>query len=168
MAAASSSNSALIASFVFSLPLFPAVQSMSLLAAHWSIILSPGFSFTTSMDTALPPFPSMMLMIPSRGQGDARECFGLDDQIIKRVLQVIESLALLQFSASLAIPLVALDSFHMGDQAGRLAASPVFRGHRLTTPHGPVDVGSAIPTNEGHVYYAFTFAPLGAWGLCAQ
>jgi hypothetical protein len=50
------------------------------------------------------------------------------DQFVKRLLQVIELLAFFSFSPALVIPFVALDRVHLGDQAGRLAASPVFRG----------------------------------------
>jgi hypothetical protein len=110
----------------------------------------------------------MMLMISSRGQGIAREGISLDDQIIKRFLQVIELPALRLFSRAVAFSLVALNSFHSANQAGRLAASTVFRGNLSTLPDGPVDVGAAIPMNEGHVYYTPTFAPLRALGLCMQ
>jgi hypothetical protein len=84
------------------------------------------------------------------------------DQFVKRVVQVIELLAFFSFSPALVIPFVALDRVHLGDQAGRLAASPVFRGDLSTLPNRPVDVGSAIPMNEGHAYYTFAFAPRGA------
>jgi hypothetical protein len=110
----------------------------------------------------------MMLMIPSRGQGVAREGLRLFDHLVNRVLEFVSFAAFFLLRPALIISLIAVDGFHLADQAGALAAPSVFRGHFATPSNGTVDVGSAIPANYGNVYYAFWVAPLQASVLCMQ
>jgi hypothetical protein len=101
-----------------------------------------------------------MLMIPSRGQCLACEGLALPDQLVNRSLQFVQFATFFLFAPALEIPLIALYGFHSGDEAGAFTTPPVFRCHPAISPNGSVDVGSATPMNDGHVYYAFRDAPL--------
>ncbi len=127
---------------MFSFPFLPAAMSINLPTTHSSSIFCSGVALTTSYDTSFPPFPPIMLMIPGGGQGVADEGLGLFDQLVKRLLQVVEFMTLFLFPPSIVIPFVALDGVHLGDQAGRLTASPVFRSDPPTPPNGSINIGS--------------------------
>ncbi len=107
-------------------------------------------------------------MIPTRGQGVACKGFDLFDHFVKGLVQVFQFAAVFTLTPSLVIRLVALNSLHLSDLAGRLAASPVFRCDSATPPNGSVDLGPAIAISQRHVYYTPTFAPLRLASACMQ
>lgn len=71
-------------------------------------------------------------------------------KVVQGSLQVVEPLSLFAFALPLLIPLDGVHAVHRGDEPGRLTAAPILAGDATASPHGSVEVGTAVAVDDCH------------------
>jgi hypothetical protein len=104
----------------------------------------------------------MMLVESRRRQGFVGEGSAPFGQVVKGSLQVGFLAAFFLFAPALVFPLGLQVFVEHLEKLGVVAAAKVLRRDATAPANAPVGIGSTVPVDHGHLYYAPLRAPVPA------